>query len=170
MTTASLSAPEQLSAAEQLDRDAILSLIEQMSATRHEKNAPAVAALYAPGAPIFNLAPPLVHDGIDVAETQAWLDSWEGPVRIASQDFRITLAGDSAFCYGYMRMTGKKKGADHGVDFWMRETLCLARQGGRWRIVHEHTSVPFYMDATLRPAFDLRPEGSGAVGLGVSGR
>jgi ketosteroid isomerase-like protein len=39
----------------------------------------------------------------------------------------------------------------------MRETLCLERQGGGWRIVHEHTSVPFYMDAALRPAFDLQP-------------
>lgn len=40
----------------------------------------------------------------------------------------------------------------------MRETLCLERQGsGEWKIVHEHTSVPFYMDATLRPAFDLEP-------------
>jgi len=25
-------------------------------------------------------------------------------------------------------------------------------------VVHEHTSVPFYMDASLRPAFDLKPE------------
>jgi PhnB protein len=43
------------------------------------------------------------------------------------------------------------------VNFWMRETLCLARRGSGWRIVHEHTSVPFYMDASLRPAFDLEP-------------
>ena len=25
------------------------------------------------------------------------------------------------------------------------------------KIVHEHTSVPFYMDGTQRPAFDLKP-------------
>jgi ketosteroid isomerase-like protein len=56
-----------------------------------------------------------------------------------------------------MRMTGKKKGADQGVSFWMRETVCLERGDGGWRIVHEHASVPFYMDGTLRPAFDLQP-------------
>jgi len=44
------------------------------------------------------------------------------------------------------------------VDFWMRETLCLERAAGTWRIVHEHASVPFYMDGSLRAAFDLRPE------------
>jgi ketosteroid isomerase-like protein len=40
----------------------------------------------------------------------------------------------------------------------MRETLCLAREGDGWTIVHEHTSVPFYMDGSNRPAFDLEPE------------
>jgi ketosteroid isomerase-like protein len=56
-----------------------------------------------------------------------------------------------------MRMEGRKKGADQRVNFWMRETLCLERQAGTWCIVHEHTSVPFYLDASLRPAFDLEP-------------
>jgi len=35
--------------------------------------------------------------------------------------------------------------------------VCLRREEGDWRIVHEHTSVPFYMDGSLRPAFDLKP-------------
>ena len=52
---------------------------------------------------------------------------------------------------------GLKKGVDHPVSFWMRETLCLKRREEEWRIVHEHTSVPFYMDGSLRPAFDLKP-------------
>ena len=33
----------------------------------------------------------------------------------------------------------------------------LPRQRAAWRIVHEHTWVPLYMDASLRPAFDLQP-------------
>jgi ketosteroid isomerase-like protein len=39
----------------------------------------------------------------------------------------------------------------------MRWTVCLKRAGGAWQIAHEHTSVPFYMDGTFRPAFDLQP-------------
>ena len=69
----------------------------------------------------------------------------------------MTIAGDTAFAHGYMRMKGQKKGADRDVDFWMRLTLCLERKGETWWIVHEHTSVPFYMDASTRPAFDLEP-------------
>jgi ketosteroid isomerase-like protein len=135
----------------------ILAVIEGMKKARHDKNVQHLAAPYTADAAIFNLAPPLLHRGIDIAETQAWLDSWEGPIEITSQDFEVRVSGDLAFCHGYMRMDGLKKGAEHQISFWMRETLCLERRGEEWRIVHEHTSVPFYMDETLRPAFDLEP-------------
>lgn len=141
----------------QQDTSAIVALIEGLARAHHTKTVAEVAACYVPGAAIFNLAPPLVHRGIDAEEKQAWFDTWDGPIEIEPKDFEITVAGDTAFCHGYMRMTGRKKGADHFINFWMRETICLQRSGGGWRIVHEHASVPFYMDASLRPAFDLQP-------------
>ena len=142
------------------DQLAIHALIEKMAKARYDKDADAIAAAYAPDAAIYNLAPPLVHHGIDLAETRAWLATWEGPILIEPRDFQINVNGDSAVCFGLMRMTGQKKGPEGHVSFWMRETLCLARLAGDlWQIVHEHTSVPFYMDESLRPAFDLQPEG-----------
>jgi ketosteroid isomerase-like protein len=141
----------------QKDKADVLEVIAGMAKARYEKDARAIAAPYASDAAIFNLAPPLVHRGIDVAETQAWLETWATPITIEPRDFKVTIAGEHAFAYGYMRMQGRKKGADQEVNFWMRETLCLEREDGGWRIVHEHTSVPFYMDATTRPAFDLEP-------------
>ena len=140
------------------DKAAVLELIAGMAKARYEKNARAIAAPYAADAAIYNLAPPLVHRGIDLAETQAWLDTWEGPITIEPRDFVVRVSGDMAFAHGYMRMQGRKKGAEHDANFWMRETLCLAREGNGWTIVHEHTSVPFYMDGSNRPAFDLEPE------------
>lgn len=139
------------------DKSAILALIDRMKKARYDKNPQAVAASYTPDAVIFSLAPPLVHHGIDTAATQAWFDTWDGPVEIEPRDFHITVSGDNAFCHGYMRLAGNKKGADQPVSFWMRETLCLERDGITWRIVHEHASVPFYMDGNPRPAFDLQP-------------
>jgi ketosteroid isomerase-like protein len=149
-TAASINSTEQ-------DKSAILDLIEDMVKARYDRNSRAIAAPYTPDAFLFNLAPPLVHRGIDIAETQAWLDSWDGPIEIEPRDFHVTVSGDTAFCHGYMRMAGNKKGVDQRVSFWMRETLCLSRQADTWQIVHEHTSVPFYMDGSLRPAFDLNP-------------
>ena len=146
-----------LRAAPATDKSAILAVIDSMAKARYEKNPEAIAAAYSPNAAIFSLAPPLVHHGIDIGETQQWLDTWNGPIHIEPRDFQISIADDIAFCYGYMRMTGNKKGVDHAVSFWMRETLCLQRTEHGWCIVHEHASVPFYMDGSLRPAFDLEP-------------
>jgi len=59
-------------------------------------------------------------------------------------------------CHGFLRMTGTKK-ARKGSRFLDARNLCLARKEAL-QIVHEHTSVPFYMDGTLRPASICGPE------------
>jgi len=58
---------------------------------------------------------------------------------------------------GYTRMSGTPKAAGRPISFWLRDTICLNRGNGAWKIVHLHSSVPFYMDGSLRPAFDLQP-------------
>ncbi|MGA2349725.1 MAG: nuclear transport factor 2 family protein [Terracidiphilus sp.] len=151
MSTATLNVPLSTDEAE------ILALIDTQHQAHHDKDGAAIAALYAADAAVFNLAPPLIHHGVDAKEKQAWLDSWATPVDIESRDFKLTVSGDFAFGHGFLRMSGTKKGAEGKVDFWMRSTVCLERRGNGWRIVHEHASVPFYMDGSLRPAFDLNP-------------
>jgi SnoaL-like domain len=53
------------------------------------------------------------------------------------------------------RMRGRIGGEDQ--DMWYRTTMCFQRIGERWRIVHDHSSVPFYMDGSYRAAVDLNP-------------
>ena len=139
------------------DEAAILDLVATLNQANYDKDAATFAAQFATNATVFNLAPPLVHHGIDLREKQAWFDSWATPIKIEPRDLKVTVSGDFAFCHGFLHMSGTKKGAEGSISFWMRETLCLQRDGGQWRIVHEHTSVPFYMDGSLRPAFDLNP-------------
>jgi len=141
------------------DEADIRALIESVQRAHHAKDAAAIAAPFAPQAAIFDLAPPLAHRGVDVDEKKTWLDTWEGPIDFETRDLHITVSGDSAFGYGFYRMSGTPKAAGRAVSFWMRATVCLQRSEGTWRIVHEHTSVPFYMDGSLRPAFDLEPKG-----------
>ena len=43
-----------------------------------------------------------------------------------------------------MRQGGREQ------DLWFRATTCLRKAGTRWRIVHEHASVPFHMDGSYR--------------------
>lgn len=138
------------------DEAEILALISSIHQAHHDKNATGIAAPYAPHAGIFDLEPPLMHDGISVERKERWLATWDGPVEIEPRDFQLTVDGDHAMGWGYLKMSGAKHGGPR-VSFWMRETVVLKRAAGQWRIVHEHTSVPFYMDGSLRPAFDLHP-------------
>ena len=80
-----------------------------------------------------------------------------GTIQTETRELKITIGGDLAHWYGYSRITGQPKGATQDVSFWMRMTLCLERVDGLWKVLHSHTSVPFYMDGSRRPAFDLQP-------------
>jgi ketosteroid isomerase-like protein len=139
------------------DEAAIRVIIEDIVKAHHDKDAAAIAAPYATDAVLYDLAPPLCHHGHDLHDVQAWLDTWDGPIENEARDFSFRIAADLAFGHGYFRLAGLKKGAEQPISFWMRATMALRRGDGGWRIVHEHTSVPFYMDGSLRPAFDLEP-------------
>lgn len=140
------------------DEVSIRAIVDGIHKAHHNKKAAGIAMHYTPDAAVFNLAPPLTQIGVDLEEKQQWLDGWATPVDLEARDAEITISGDLAIWAGFLRMRGTRKGADSAVDFWMRETLCFKRHAGTWQIVHEHTSVPFYMDGSLRPAFDLIPE------------
>lgn len=139
------------------EKAAILAVIENMRKANHDKNVELFAEQFTLNASVSNLAPPLTHYGIDKHEKQEWFDGWSTPIDIESRDFTVEVSGDIAFCYGFLHMKGSKVGMEAAISFWMRETLCLKRGRSGWKVVHEHTSVPFYMDASLRPAFDLKP-------------
>ncbi len=157
MSTATLTDDAALDQISQDESD-IRALLARIHQAHHDKDAATIAAQFVPDAAIYNLAPPLLHRGIDVQEKQNWLDSWDGPVEIVPRDLKVTVSGDSAFCYGYLQLNGNPKAAaGRHISFWMRWTVCLGRQEGSWRIVHEHASVPFYMDGEPRAAFDLQP-------------
>jgi ketosteroid isomerase-like protein len=139
------------------DQGEVLAVIDQLRRTNYDKDAAGFAALFAADAADYNLAPPLTHRGVDRGEKQAWFDTWDGPVEVEARDLEVTVSGDVAFCHGFMHMKATSKTAARLISFWMRSTLHLKREAGQWRITHSHTSVPFYMDGSLRAAFDLQP-------------
>jgi ketosteroid isomerase-like protein len=139
------------------DTSEIQRVLDSLYKAHFEKNAAAIAAPYATDASLFTLSPPLEHRGISVQEQQAWLDTWEGPIDLQSSNMEIIVSGDSAFTHGFVQMSGTPKSAGRHMSFWMRSTVCLRRDEDAWQIVHDHVSVPFYMDGSERPAFDLKP-------------
>jgi ketosteroid isomerase-like protein len=114
---------------------------------------------YAPDVIQYNLAPPLggVVDGHDVAPTEQWMAGFAAPPRRAVTQLEIVADGDVAFATSIDSMTATPKGASSSFTMWYRVTLGLRRIDGQWLIVHEHESVPFYMDGSFRAAVDLKP-------------
>jgi ketosteroid isomerase-like protein len=139
------------------DETEILALLAALRQAHRDKDGTAIAAAYAKDAVVCDLSPPLSHRGADAKAKQAWLDTWEGPVDLETPPGTLTVSGDLAVHYGFTRMSGSPKAAPNPISFWLRDTIVLRRGGDGWKIVHIHSSVPFYMDGTLRPAFDLKP-------------
>jgi ketosteroid isomerase-like protein len=101
------------------------------------------------------MAPPLQETAAE-ADLEGWFATWDGPIGLALKDLRITAGDDVAFASCLARMTGRKTDGAN-VDLWHRMALGLQRVRGAWKIVHEHSSVPFYMDGSFRAAVDLKP-------------
>ena len=134
---------------------AIRQAIEARNAALTAKDVPGVMASGAAGFVSYNLAPPLKAGG-GKAGLAAWFATWDGPIDHEMRDLKI-IAGDAAgFAHGLIHMSGRKTDGER-IDLWFRQTfgLKLTRRG--WKIVHEHGSVPYYMDGSLRAAVDLQP-------------
>jgi uncharacterized protein YndB with AHSA1/START domain/ketosteroid isomerase-like protein len=107
----------------------------------------------------YDLPPPLQFTGPaarDQKTIQQWFDTWEGPITWSMHDLNIKVGGDLAHAHGLGHMTGTKVDGEQ-VDVWVRYTACFGKDDGAWRITHQHTSVPFYMDGSYRAAVDLKP-------------
>jgi ketosteroid isomerase-like protein len=142
----------------------IRAIVQERVAALRERDADRLAAVYAPEIVMFGLAPPLQDTGPRVADPaywRPWLESWTGPITLDVTGLDITTGGDVAFCHSLNRMRGTKAGGGH-QDLWFRATLGLRKTGAGWKITHEHSSTPFYMDGSGRAATDLQPEASNA--------
>ena len=137
----------------------IRALIEERAAALRRKDAKGFVARQAADYALYSLysmGSPLAADQANVEEVDAWFATWQGPIGYEIHGLGVAADGDVAFCHGFARMSGTKTDGE-AVDLWFRLTLGLRRAADGWTIVHEHESVPFYMDGSLRAAVDLKP-------------
>ena len=86
----------------------------------------------------------------------AWFSTWRGPLGYEIRDLKITAGDDVAFCRSLNRLSGTTTDGEK-ADVSFRLTLCFRKIASKWRIGHQHESVPFYMDGSYRAAVDLKP-------------
>jgi ketosteroid isomerase-like protein len=121
------------------DADELERMIHAWTQAVHARDADAAVAGYADDVRNFDLAPPLQHGGRKTIRDnlQGWFATFSGPVGSELRDLKIETGGD--------------------INVWIRLTLGFRKIGGAWKVTHEHTSVPFYMDGSLKAAVDLTP-------------
>jgi ketosteroid isomerase-like protein len=138
------------------DEAEIRGIIEGWRRALHAKDAAALTAHHAPDILSYDLAPPLATRGPDIQGLKAWLAGWEGPVDHEIRDLSIAAGDGVAFSTSMNRMRATSTSGKR-VDLWTRSTVGFRKIDGRWLVVHEHVSVPFYMDGSERAALDLEP-------------
>jgi uncharacterized protein (TIGR02246 family) len=140
------------------DEAQIRELIGEWVKAMHDKNVDKLMSLYTPDILVFDLAPPLQHEGSATYRQnwEAWLPTFEGPVDVEVTELKVTVNGDVGFSHSLNRLRGTKKNGEK-PDLWVRVTVGFRKVEDRWLACHEHVSVPFYMDGSFRAAVDLKP-------------
>ena len=139
--------------------DEIQEVIEAKAALLQKGDAKAILSHYAPSFVEFTLAPPLRQpgDGRNPAPLEAWMATFEAPPSREVTQLEITADGDVAFATSLDCLTAVPRGSTERFSLWFRVTLGLRRIDGRWLVTHEHESVPFEMDGSLRASVGLNP-------------
>jgi ketosteroid isomerase-like protein len=142
------------------DEAQILGIIKEWAEALHNKDATRMLSYYAPTLIHFSLAPPLLSSGSNAESIRAWLnawfDTWQSLIDYEIHSLGITIGDDVAFSHSLNRLQGTKTDGERH-DLWFRQTFGFQKIDGKWKIAHEHESVPFYMDGSVKAAIDLKP-------------
>jgi ketosteroid isomerase-like protein len=131
------------------DEAQLRGLIDDRIRSIRAKDADATLAHYVPGVLAFDVIDPLRYTGRDaVAERlRQWFSQFrEGPIGFDTRDLELAVGGDTAFCHGLSHVDAVTTDGNR-IDMWWRVTTCFRKLDGAWKVVHEHSSVPFDMES-----------------------
>jgi ketosteroid isomerase-like protein len=134
----------------------IRALLDEWLDAIRRKEIDRLMACYADDVVAYDMMPPLEYRGADSYRT-AWMQglSMSGSFEIELRNPVIVAGNEVAFAFA---LSNYRVGPSEGepIDGWFRWTAGLRRIDGRWKIVHEHSSVPIDMDGK-QALVDLRP-------------
>ena len=141
------------------DEKEIRALVQRLVTAAKAKNVSAVMSVYVAdeSLSVFDITPPLQYIG-----AKAYKEAWEaffaalpGPLEIEIHEFNVTTDGPLGFSHEIDTWSGIDPEGKK-VTFTMRVTYVYRKVNGKWRIIHEHGSVP--VDVTTgRAELSLKP-------------
>jgi ketosteroid isomerase-like protein len=121
----------------------IQALIERWAKAVREEDRPGIRAHHDSEMLMFDVPPPLLSRGLDayMATWETFLSWSEKPVAFDFHDLEITAGNDVAFATAIGKCSGVSANRQReALDF--RLTMCFRKIDGRWRVMHEHHSLP----------------------------
>jgi ketosteroid isomerase-like protein len=130
------------------DEAQIRALEARFAAAFHAKDVNAIMRAYATdGLLVFDVVPPRQYVGA-AAYRKDWtgfLGGLKGQPKIDITDLKIVVGGNLAYSHSIQRLTGTN--AKGPMTLTVRVTDVYRKQGGAWKIVHEHVSAPIDLDS-----------------------
>lgn len=128
----------------------IRAFLARRAAAQQAKDIDGLMSCYAPDAVYYDVVPPLRFAGTAAIRGNflRWFDGYAGPIGLETHDLTLVAGDDAAFAHMLHLDSGEREGG-HQRAIWVRESVCLRRAGGAWRITHEHVSIPID-PATMR--------------------
>jgi ketosteroid isomerase-like protein len=117
------------------DEVQIRQIIDRWAGAIRDKNIEAAVSHYARDILLYDLAPPLVHRGVDVykKELSEWFATFQGAVGFEVHDLSITVGDGAAFATSLNHITGKRTSGEQ-TDVWVRATIGFAKQTADGRL------------------------------------
>jgi uncharacterized protein (TIGR02246 family) len=125
------------------DEAEIRTLIERWAKSVREENRAGIRAEHDPDILMFDVPPPFLSRGLDayMATWEMFLQSVEKPVTFAFHHVQVTCGQDVGFATAIGRCVNiDANGKREPLEF--RLTMGLRKIDGKWRVMHEHHSLP----------------------------
>jgi ketosteroid isomerase-like protein len=122
--------------AENHDEQELRELIARWSNAVRDEDLTAIRAGHDPDMLMFDVPPPFQSRGLD-----AYIAKWQAkPVQFYLQDIAVTAGADVSFATATGTCRDLSSGAPVNLAF--RLTMGFRKINGKWRITHEHHSIP----------------------------
>ena len=125
------------------DVQAIRALIERWAEAVRREDLTAIRADHDPDILMFDVPPPFLSRGMDayMATWRLFFSGVEKPVSFSIEDVEITAGSDVAFATAKGKCVNiDRAGRREPLEF--RLTMGLRKIDGKWRVMHEHHSLP----------------------------
>jgi uncharacterized protein (TIGR02246 family) len=119
-------------------------LIARWSQAVRNKDIAGIRADHDPDILMFDVPPPFLSRGIEayMATWPQFLNWSAKAVKFEFTDVEIAAGPEVAFATAIGHCNGTEEGGGAPAELQFRLTMGFRKKNGRWRIVHEHHSVP----------------------------